>query len=126
MYIIYLVKFSRFSYLAKLLLLFIIYVVTAKLGLSLDAVSGFATLVWFPSGIALASLLLFGYRLWPAVSAGAILINAMTGAPPLVAVGIGIGNTLEAVFGMYLLKRYNFKNSLENLCKYFYAGKGSF
>src|SRR5207248_7102051 len=48
-------------------LLFAVYFVTARLGLRLDAVGGFATLVWPPSGIALAALVLFGPRLWPGV-----------------------------------------------------------
>jgi hypothetical protein len=37
-------------------LLWGIYVSTAALGLSLDAVSGIATVVWPPTGIALAAL----------------------------------------------------------------------
>src|SRR5437868_2360154 len=45
----------------------VLYVVAARLGLALDAVAGFATLVWPPTGIALAALLLFGYRLWPGI-----------------------------------------------------------
>src|SRR5690349_8789936 len=79
--------------------LFAIYVVTAKLGLRLDAVSGFATLVWPPTGIALAALVLFGRRLWPAIAAGALVVNWTMGAPLVVALGIAVGNTLEAVVG---------------------------
>ena len=48
------------SYLVKLFILFVIYLITARFGLSLNAVSGFATLVWLPSGISLAALLIFG------------------------------------------------------------------
>src|SRR5260221_2518223 len=60
-------KYGYFSYLAEIIALFAIYFSTAKLGLSLDAVSRFATLIWLPSGIAAAALLLFGYRLWPGI-----------------------------------------------------------
>ena len=81
-----------------------IYFSAAKLGLSLDAVSGFATAVWPPTGIALAALALFGYRLWPGIALGAFLVNASAGAPVLVASGMAIGNTLEAVVGTYLLR----------------------
>lgn len=88
---------------------------TARLGLSLGAVSRFATLVWFPSGTALAALLLFGYRLWPAILLGAFLVNLFNGAPLLVAVGIGIGNTLEALVGTSLLKRNGFSYDLDHL-----------
>ncbi len=82
-----------------------LYVSAAKLGLSLDAVSGFATAVWPPTGIALAALVLYGYRLWPAIAVGAFLVNASAGAPVLVASGMALGNTLEAVVGTYLLQR---------------------
>jgi PAS domain S-box-containing protein len=81
-----------------------IYFSAAKLGLSLDAVSGFATAVWPPAGIALVALSLFGYRLWPGIALGAFLVNASAGAPVLVASGMAIGNTLEAVVGTYLLQ----------------------
>ena len=67
--------------------------------------SGFATLVWPPTGIALAALLLGGVRLWPAVMLGAVVANLWTGASFWVATAIGIGNTLEAVLAVALLTR---------------------
>jgi PAS domain S-box-containing protein len=82
-----------------------IYISAAKLGLSLDAVSGFATAVWPPTGIALVALTLFGYRLWPGIALGAFLVNASAGAPILAAFGMAVGNTLEALVGTYLLQR---------------------
>lgn len=79
-----------------------------------DAVSGFATLVWPPSGIALASLILGGMRLWPAVALAAFTANLSVGAPILSAVAISIGNTLEAVFAAYFLCRVvNFSRALD-------------
>ncbi len=103
------------SYVFKLTVLTAIYLVAAQFGLSLGAVSGFATLVWLPSGIAVAALLLFGSRLWPAVTIGAFLANLLNGAPLFVALGIGIGNTLEAIACIYLLKRKNFRNSFNHI-----------
>jgi integral membrane sensor domain MASE1 len=86
-------------------LLCLIYVSTAKLGLSLDAVSGFATAVWPPTGLALAALILGGFRLWPGIALGAFLVNFSAGAPLLVAGGMAVGNTLEALVGSWLLHR---------------------
>src|SRR6266700_2897557 len=60
-------------YVVELLTLFAIYFTTARLGLSLGPVSRFATLVWFPSGTAMAALLLVGYRLWPAILLGKVI-----------------------------------------------------
>ena len=81
------------------------YIVAARIGLSLDAVGGFATVVWPASGIALASLLLGGFRLWPAIAIGAFTANYLSGATPFAAVGIAIGNTMEALVGAYLLRK---------------------
>src|SRR2546425_10171772 len=58
------------SYVIRVGILFAIYFATAKLGLMIDAVGGFATLVWPPTGISLAALLFFGLRLWPGIALG--------------------------------------------------------
>jgi signal transduction histidine kinase/ActR/RegA family two-component response regulator len=87
-------------------LLFLAYALTAKVGLGLSAVNHFATLIWPPSGIALACLLLYGYELWPAVMLAAFLINLSLGAPPPVALGIAAGNTLQPLAGAYFLREY--------------------
>ena len=94
----------------------IVYLVAARAGLMLDAVAGFATLVWAPSGLSLATLLILGPGLWPGVFIGAFLANLLTGAPVPVALGIGAGNTLEAVLAVYALRRIpGFQVSLERL-----------
>jgi len=94
----------------------VVYYFAARLGLMMDAVAGFATLVWPATGIALAALVIFGYRLWPGVFVGAFAANLMTGAPAVVALGMAAGNTLEAVAGTYLLRRIpGFRPSLDRL-----------
>jgi signal transduction histidine kinase len=87
-----------------LIALFWVYLTTALVGLRLDAISGFATLVWFPTGIAIAVLVLSGYRFWPAVTLGAFLANWVNGASIPVALGISFGNTLEAIVAVYLFR----------------------
>jgi signal transduction histidine kinase len=94
------------AYIARVGMLASAYVVTAKLGLLMDAVSGFATTVWPPTGICLAALYLFGFRLWPGVALGAFLVNITAGAPFLAACGMAAGNTLEALVGVWLLRRF--------------------
>ena len=92
------------------------YVAAARFGLRLNAVSGFATLVWAPSGIALASLLAFGIRWWPGVWVGALVANLLTGAPLAVALGIATGNTIEAVVGAQALRFFpRFDRSLSRV-----------
>lgn len=92
-------------YCLKTAVLFAIYFFTARLGLSLSPVNMFAAPLWAPSGIAFAALYLYGYRLWPAIFLAATAVNFIQGAPFLAALGIGMGNTLEAVFGVGLLRR---------------------
>lgn len=106
----------RLRYLAALLALAIVYVGAARAGLMLDAIAGFASLVWAPTGIALAALLLYGYGLWPAVFIGAFAVNLWTGAPFLAALGVAAGNTLEAVAGTFVLRRIpGFRLGLDRL-----------
>jgi signal transduction histidine kinase len=90
---------------SELAVLFVAYMLTARLGLMVAPVSGFATLVWPPTGIALAALLLRGVRLWPAVLLGAVVANVWSGASFWVATGIGIGNTVETILAVVLLER---------------------
>ena len=54
------------------------YYLAGKLGLQLAVVNPNATAVWAPTGISLAALLLLGYRAWPAIFAGAFLVNLDT------------------------------------------------
>src|SRR5690606_22589427 len=59
---------------------------------------------------------LYGYSLWPAIAVGAFLVNWLAGAPVLVAGGMALGNTLEAVVGAVILKRVvGFRPALERL-----------
>ncbi len=106
---------SRVHIIAEILALAALYLITAKLGLMLGAVSGFATLIWPPSGIALAAMLVFGRRLWPGIALGAFLANWSQGASIPVAIGIATGNTLEPLLGAWLLRRAGFRNSLDRL-----------
>jgi signal transduction histidine kinase len=101
---------------ARVLVLAAVYVALGRLGLMMDAVSGFATLVWAPTGLSLAALLLYGPAVWPGIALGAFVVNILTGATPPVALGIAVGNTLEAVAGAYALRRVTgFSPKLETL-----------
>ena len=90
----------------------IAYVGSAKVGLALSVEHGVITPVWAPTGIALAALVLFGRSLWPAVAIGALIANATSGASPLEAAAISVGNTLEAVVACELLLRVGFRPPL--------------
>lgn len=101
------------------------YFVTGKLGLLLAIPPGYATAIWPPSGIALAGILVLGYRAWPGILLGSFLVNVLTTfdastpsaaflstALPLV---IGSGAALQAVVAAFLARRFaGFPNPLAN------------
>jgi len=87
------------------LLIAVVYFAAAELGLSLASVHENVTPVWPPTGIAIASLLIFGVRVWPGVFLGALAANLPTSIPIASTFGIAIGNTLEAVVAWSLLRR---------------------
>jgi len=72
-------------------------------------------LIWPPAGIALAAILLFGWRYCPVVFLGAFLFSVVDGLPPdLFTLGVAVGSTVGALVCAFLLKRFlKFQNNLE-------------
>jgi signal transduction histidine kinase len=92
------IKIKNFIiYLIKLLILAVFYHLAVRLGLKMAYVQPNTSPVWPPTGIAIAALLLFGHNLWPGVSLGVLLGSLLTGAPFNLALGMTLGNTLEAL-----------------------------
>lgn len=91
----------------------VVYFTTARLSLYLAFGNTNATPVWPPSGIALAVILLWGYRTGPAVFAGAFFANllALQGAGIAPAYGAAaafataVGNMLEGLIGAWCIRR---------------------
>src|SRR5512132_244309 len=96
----------RFSGLPLIGILAVIYFIAGKLGLMLASLHASASPVWPPAGIALAALLLLGYRAWPAIFIGAFLVNVTTAGNVATAFVIATGNTLEAFVGAWLVNRF--------------------
>jgi signal transduction histidine kinase/CheY-like chemotaxis protein len=86
--------------------LFALYVVAGKVGLSLAFIHPSASAVWPPTGIALAAFLVLGHRAWPAVLAGAFVVNVTTAGSVATSLGIAAGNTAEGLLGAYLVTRF--------------------
>ncbi|MFC4763750.1 CHASE domain-containing protein [Dyella koreensis] len=103
-------------YLLPNLLVAAAYYAAGRLGLLLAIPPGYATAVWPPSGIALACVMLWGYRVTPGVWVGSFLINAWTSldtsstaailhslsVPTLIATGAA----LQAATGTWLIRRF--------------------
>src|SRR5436309_14282770 len=94
-----------------------VYYAAAKFGLALAYENSSVTAVWPPTGIALAALLLGGYRLWPGVALGPFIVCATTTSEPLaVACGVAtrtaVGDTGRAVLGgRWVVRDINFVSS---------------
>ena len=98
--------FRRLPYFAQVTALAVIYFAAAKFALMFAISPGYATAIWPPSGIALAALLLLGNRVWPGVWLGATLVNFTVSFSPVVPLLIATGNTLEALAGAILVRRF--------------------
>jgi diguanylate cyclase (GGDEF)-like protein len=97
---------SRAWFFGQLGLLAGAYFLAGKLSLLLAIPPGYATALWPPSGIALAAALLAGTRVWPGIWIGAALVNLTVETSLIAAVLIATGNTLEAVAGAALVRRW--------------------
>ncbi len=80
-----------------------VYIAFGRLGLAMPYVGTNVTLVWAPSGIALAVLSRWGLRFWPGVWAGAVLVALSVNMPVGMSCLIASGNTLAAIIGRWLL-----------------------
>jgi signal transduction histidine kinase len=96
----------RFSLLPLIGILTVVYFIAGKLGLMLASLHASASPVWPPAGIALATLLLLSYRVWPAIFMGAFLVNFTTAGDVATSFAIATGNTLEALVGAWLVNRF--------------------
>src|SRR5512140_638792 len=92
-------------YILKVLILAIAYHLAARLGLKMAYVQANTSPVWPPTGIGLAALLILGYWYWPGIGLGVLFGSLFTGAPFGLAVGMSLGNTLEALVAVYSLKK---------------------
>lgn len=77
----------------------------AKLGLIFALVHGSVTLIWPPSGVAVAALTIWGNRLLPGLALGAFAANFTAGQTLLFPLATAFGNPMEAWLGALLLRR---------------------
>ncbi|WP_375763621.1 MASE1 domain-containing protein [Bradyrhizobium sp. Pha-3] len=102
------IKFRRiFGHAGGLIAIGVTYFALAKGGLALASIHPNATPIWPPTGVALAAVLLWGYRTSPAIFMAAAMANATTAGSIATAIAIATGNSLEAVVGAYLINRWS-------------------
>ena len=89
------------------------YFLTGYVGLLMPAVGTNVTLMWLPTGIAVAFLFRAGYRYWPAVSLGSLLVNLSVGSSLSTSLGIMLGNTAGPLLTTVLLHRLKFHSKMD-------------
>ena len=92
------------------------YYLTGQLGRTAAPPPGIATVVWPPSGLALAAMLVLGNRIWPGIFLGAFLCNNWAAFPhtnardvlSFLAAGLAIdvGALLQAFLGAALFRKF--------------------
>jgi len=99
----------------RIILVAVIYFLSAYFGLLLAFNDPITSPVWPPVGIGFALILFLGNRTWPGITIGSLLaymlvfwlngieINAGTIQASII---IAIGNTIEILLGQYLLKKF--------------------
>ena len=98
---------KRLPYILQIVGVFLLYGVFAEVGLEYAVIGQTVRLMWLPSGIALAAILIGGYRLWPGIALGALVAYAWSGLSATTLLIITVGSTLEPLLGALLLKRLN-------------------
>lgn len=105
----------KYSLDAKIILVALFYYFAARLGYFFSFENSTALPAWPPSGIAFASIILLGRATWPGITIGSLVANVMAywnnpDLPPQTIITlstlIAFCNTLEAVIGNYLVKRW--------------------
>jgi PAS domain S-box-containing protein len=103
---------SATTYALELVFIAVSYLGLAEIALLLPTINPTATPLWPPTGVAFAIVLLRRYRVWPAILVGSFSANAIS-SPALTASslfqssGIGIGTTLAALIGAWLVNHWS-------------------
>jgi len=98
----------------KIVFLATCYALIGRLSLLLAIPPGYATAIFPSAGLALASLLLWGTRLWPGVFLGSFILNIwiglelsqLTDLKFLATLGAASGATLQAIIAAKLIRHY--------------------
>jgi signal transduction histidine kinase len=99
----------------KIVFIALLYFLAANISIWLSFPDTKAISLWIPSGLALALLLLMGYKTWPAITIGSLIAHAMlflhidtafSNSTIFTLAIIAIGNTIEGLIGYYLISKF--------------------
>jgi PAS domain S-box-containing protein len=97
------------AYGLEIAIIAVLYVGLASTALLFPAITAIQTPLWPPTGIALALILLRGYRIWPGILIGSICATAISaGTLTIQGPAIAIGTTLGALLGARLINYWSY------------------
>lgn len=109
----------RWSDLPQLAGLALAYLIVIRLVLRYLSADGFISIVWIPSGLGLAALLVGGRRYWPGILLGATTAYLGAGWSLVPALCFASSNAIEPLAGVWLLSRSRrFSPSLEHVSSF--------
>ena len=105
------------NYLSYVAIVFLAYLIAGKLGQATTNIrSSNLGPVWPAYGVAVAAILLCGYRVWIGIAGAAFVVALLSPVPLMAAVGQAAGATVAALTGVFLLYRIaRFDPSLSRL-----------
>ena len=103
---------TRLVFVLRLLAVATGYYLCARLGLLIPYVGTHISLVWLPTGVAVAAYRRWGAGMTPAVYVAAVAANASIGGPLWIALLVGVGNTAGTGLAAWLLRRWDFDDRL--------------
>ena len=92
--------------LAQSLLVVAALFLAGQLGLRITDLHPPVSPVWPPAGVAIAALILLGYRIWPTLLIAAFLICESASTPLKASIAISIGETISVLAGAYLVNKF--------------------
>ncbi len=99
----------------QILVIALAYFITGRLGLLIHFASSEITLIWLPTGISIAAFLRYGYRIWPAIAIGSVLVELAIGSSLGLALAIAVGAVLGPLTSAYLLNKFKFNHAIATL-----------
>jgi signal transduction histidine kinase/ActR/RegA family two-component response regulator len=72
-------------------------------------------LIWPPAGIAFAMVVIYGYKMWPAIFVAAALNSYLNDSSIIVLLGTALANTVQPIIGNYFLQWFKFNPRLSRL-----------
>jgi len=104
---------DTFTFTLTTLLFFLIAVIFLYLYFALETSPA---LIWPPVGLALAMMILGGYRMWLPIFLGLFAAMLIVSSGSLFTMfAISAGYALQAIGGLYVLRQFNFENDLGKL-----------